>query len=176
MFDQQRLRQACAYKQAGQSLCLSIQYSMVIKLLTKHHLEFLKGGCIGSSGIYTCQSVTLLEITCLSSFTETCVGEPMISGNYSLIDNQAFSASSSRDASHLPANSRWYSGSMGKYMRGIWKVVNMASYVDKMLPNNTFLETTIQWLLDGLIFVEKGLRVHVQLMLKTSRFYTLAEF
>ena len=26
--------------------------------------------------------------------------------------------------------------------------------VDKMLSNNTFLETRIQWLLDGLIFVE----------------------
>ena len=115
MFDQQRLRPACADTQAGQSRCKSIEYSMIIKLLTKHHLEFLKGGCTCSSGVYICQNVTFLDITCLSSFTETCVGEPMISGNYSLIDNQAFSASSSRDASHLPANSRWYSGSMGKY-------------------------------------------------------------
>ena len=38
----------------------------------------------------------------------------MISGNYSLIDKTAFAASTSRDASHLPANSRWYQGSMGK--------------------------------------------------------------
>ena len=44
-----------------------------------------------------------------------------------------------------------------------------------MLSNNTFLETIIQWLLDGLIFVKKGLSVHVQDMLKMSRFYTLAE-
>ena len=44
-----------------------------------------------------------------------------------------------------------------------------------MLSNNTFLETRIQRLLDGLIFVEKGLGVHVQLMLKMSRVYTLAE-
>ena len=44
-----------------------------------------------------------------------------------------------------------------------------------MLSNNTFLETRIQWLLDGLIFVKKGLGVHVQRMLKMSRFYTLAE-
>ena len=43
-----------------------------------------------------------------------------------------------------------------------------------MLSNNTFSETRIQWLLDGLIFVEKGLGVHVQRMLKISRFYTLA--
>ena len=38
-----------------------------------------------------------------------------------------------------------------------------------MLSNNTFLETTIQQLLYGLIFVEKGLGVHVQRMLKMSR-------
>ena len=44
-----------------------------------------------------------------------------------------------------------------------------------MLSNNTFFETRIQWLLDGLIFVEKGLGVHVQRMLKMSRVYTLAE-
>ena len=41
--------------------------------------------------------------------------------------------------------------------------------VDKMLSNNTFLETRIQRLLDGLIFVEKGLGVHVQRMLKMRR-------
>ena len=44
-----------------------------------------------------------------------------------------------------------------------------------MLSNNTFLETRIQRLLDGLIFVEKGLCVHVQRMLKMSMVYTLAE-
>ena len=44
-----------------------------------------------------------------------------------------------------------------------------------MLSNNTFFETRIQQLLDGLIFVEKGLGVHVQCMLKMSRIYTLAE-
>ena len=38
-----------------------------------------------------------------------------------------------------------------------------------MLPNNTFLETRIQRLLDGLIFVEKGHGVQVQRMLKMSR-------
>ena len=42
MCDQQRLRSAFA--------CL-LEYSMNVKLLTEHHLEFLslKGGCIGSS-------------------------------------------------------------------------------------------------------------------------------
>ena len=44
-----------------------------------------------------------------------------------------------------------------------------------MLSINTFLETRIQRLLGGLIFVEKGLGVHVQCMLKISRVYTLAE-
>ena len=46
---------------------------------------------------------------------------------------------------------------------------------DKMLSNNTFSETRIQRLRDGLNFVEKGLGVHVQRMLKMSRVYTLAE-
>ena len=48
-----------------------------------------------------------------------------------------------------------------------------------MLSNtcNTFLETRIQRLHDGLIFVEKGLGVHVQRMLKMSRgLYTGANF
>ena len=45
-----------------------------------------------------------------------------------------------------------------------------------MLSNNTFLETRIQRLLDGLIFVEKGLDVYVQRMLKMRRVYTLSEF
>ena len=33
----------------------------------------------------------------------------------------------------------------------------------------------MQWLLDGLIFVEKGLSVYVKRMLKMSRVYILAE-
>ena len=51
MCDQQRLRPACAYAQSDQSLCLSLEYSMIVKLLTERHLEFLslKGGCTGSS-------------------------------------------------------------------------------------------------------------------------------
>ena len=49
--------------------------------------------------------------------------------------------------------------------------------VDKMLSNNTFLETRIQRLLDGLIFVEKGLGVHVQRILKmSSGLYTDGNF
>ena len=39
------------YAQSDQSICLSLEYSMGVKLLTEHHLEFLslKGGCSGSS-------------------------------------------------------------------------------------------------------------------------------
>ena len=50
MCDKRRLRPACAYAQSDQSLCLSLEYSMSVKLLTEHHLEFLsvKGGNIGS--------------------------------------------------------------------------------------------------------------------------------
>ena len=51
MCDQQSLRSACAYTQSDQSLCKSLEYSMTVKLLTKHHWEFLslKGGCTGLS-------------------------------------------------------------------------------------------------------------------------------
>ena len=51
MCDKQSLRPACAYAQSDQSLCLSLEYSMIVKLLTEHHLEFLSltGGCTGSS-------------------------------------------------------------------------------------------------------------------------------
>ena len=49
MCDQQSLRSVCAYAQSDQSLCLSLEYSLTVKLLTKHHLEVLslKGGCTG---------------------------------------------------------------------------------------------------------------------------------
>ena len=51
IYDKQSLRSACAYAQSDQSLCYSLEYSMSVKLLTEHHLEFLslKGGLIGSS-------------------------------------------------------------------------------------------------------------------------------
>ena len=46
-----------------------------------------------------------------------------------------------------------------------------------MLSSNIFLETRIQRLLDGLIFVKKGLGMHVQHMLKMSRgLYTGGNF
>ena len=44
------VRTAKAYAQSDQSLCWSLEYSMTVKLLTEHHLEFLSltGGCKGS--------------------------------------------------------------------------------------------------------------------------------
>ena len=41
MCDQQSFRLACAYAQSDQSLCQSLEYSMSVKLLIEHHLEFL---------------------------------------------------------------------------------------------------------------------------------------
>ena len=40
-----------AYAQSDQSLCQSLEYSMIVKLLIEHHLEFLSltGGCRGLS-------------------------------------------------------------------------------------------------------------------------------
>ena len=51
MCDHQSLRSACAYAQSDQSLCLSLEYSWRVKLLTEYHLKLLsiKGGCTGSS-------------------------------------------------------------------------------------------------------------------------------
>ena len=51
MCDQQSLRSACAYAQSDQSRCLSLEYSMIVNVLTEHHLECLsfKGGCTGLS-------------------------------------------------------------------------------------------------------------------------------
>ena len=57
MWDQQPLRSACAYAQSDQSLCKSLEYSIIVKLLTEHHLEFLS----------FCQNVKLLEISCHGS-------------------------------------------------------------------------------------------------------------
>ena len=61
MCDQQRLRSASAYAQSDQSLCSPLEYSMPVKLLIEHLLEFLslKGGCTGSSEstLVNCQIV-----------------------------------------------------------------------------------------------------------------------
>ena len=51
MCDQQSLRSACECAQSNQSTCKSLEYSMTVKLLSEHHLEFLsiKGGYTGSA-------------------------------------------------------------------------------------------------------------------------------
>ena len=51
MCDKQSLRSACAYAQSNQSLFLSLEYYMTLRLLTEKHIELLslKGGFTGSS-------------------------------------------------------------------------------------------------------------------------------
>ena len=52
------------YSQSDQSLCLLLEYSMIVKLLTNQHLQFLSlnGGCTGS------RESTLVKIPhCLKS-------------------------------------------------------------------------------------------------------------
>ena len=46
-----RPAKAQTYVQSDQSLCLLLDHSMIVKLLTEQHLEFLSltGGCTGSS-------------------------------------------------------------------------------------------------------------------------------
>ena len=66
MCDQQRLRPACAYAQSDQSLCLSLVYSMSVKLLTEHHLEYLslKETAKARVSLHLSKKNTLLEIAC----------------------------------------------------------------------------------------------------------------
>ena len=48
MCDQQGLRSACAYAQSGQSLCLSLECSVTVVLLTRRRLGFL---CLGVGAV-----------------------------------------------------------------------------------------------------------------------------
>ena len=77
MCDQQGLRSACAYAQSGQSLCLSLECSVTVGLLTGRRLGFLclggggggggGGGLCGFVWVCACRKATLLEITCHGS-------------------------------------------------------------------------------------------------------------
>ena len=70
----QRLRPACAYAQSDQSLCLSLEYSMIVKLLTKHHLELTEGcTCLSEYTLVKMphcwkSHVTAVDVTALSYF------------------------------------------------------------------------------------------------------------
>ena len=55
MFDQQRLRPACAYTQSDQSLCLSLEFSMSVALLAGHLFEV-----VSLKGVCTCLSESAL--------------------------------------------------------------------------------------------------------------------
>ena len=82
MCDQQSLRSACAYAQSDQSLCKSLEYYLSVKLLTKHHLEFLslKGGCTGSS-----ESTLVKMPHCWKSYSNGPFGSPGVSGRPSAL-------------------------------------------------------------------------------------------
>ena len=75
MSDHQSLTSACTYAQSDQSHSSLLAYSMSVKLLSEHHLEFLslKGGCTGSSEsilvkIPHCwKSHVVAKILCLNS-------------------------------------------------------------------------------------------------------------
>ena len=107
MCDQQSLRPACAYAQSDQSLCLSLEYSMIVKLLTERQLEFLslKGSCTGSSEstlvkmsncwkshalaqIETChQTVTIAENRFAQAATATTMSLQFVRINFRILGN-----------------------------------------------------------------------------------------
>ena len=55
------------------------------------------------------------------------------------------------------------------HLESSYYVITTAQCVDKRLSNTIFLETRNQGLLDDLMFVEKGLDMHVQVILKIRR-------
>ena len=69
MCDQQSLRPACAYAQSDHNLRYSLDYSISVKQVTEHHVEFpnLKGGCTGLAESTLVKNATLLEISCRGS-------------------------------------------------------------------------------------------------------------
>ena len=89
MCNQQSLRSACAYTQS-----VVLEYSMSVKLLTEHRLEFLslKAGCTGSS------ESTLVKMPhywkshvvahlCIGSMSpSSCVLKEYVKDNYASVD------------------------------------------------------------------------------------------
>ena len=63
-----------AYAQSDQSLWQLLEYSMIVKLLTEHHLEFLSlnGDCRGLSESTV---VKLLEISCRGTIVDSNFGK-----------------------------------------------------------------------------------------------------
>ena len=80
MCDQQSLRSACTYVQSDQSLCLSLEYSMSVKVPNEHLLEVLslKGGCTCSlestlfkmSHCWKSHATAQMACTVIKQFTE----------------------------------------------------------------------------------------------------------
>ena len=86
------------------SLCLSLEYSMTVKLLTEHHLEFLslRIGCRGSS-VTTCHIVG-----------NTCHGSLLILKFYFILANSA-------DRNETPHSGAFHLGEQ-KYKK-FWKEI-----------------------------------------------------
>ena len=59
-----KAQSACEYAQSVQSLCYSFEYNMTVKLLTEHHLEFIRltEGCAVSP-----ESIHVKMPNCLKS-------------------------------------------------------------------------------------------------------------
>ena len=62
MCDQQNLRSACAYTQSDQSLCQPLEYSLIVKLRTEHHLEFLSLKLKGAAQFRLCLHMSKCHI------------------------------------------------------------------------------------------------------------------
>ena len=56
-------------QQSDQSICLSLEYSMTVRLLSEHHLEFLSftGDCTGSYESTLVKMPHCMKITCRGS-------------------------------------------------------------------------------------------------------------
>ena len=83
MRDQQSLRSACACGQSDQIPCWSLENSMIVRLLTELHLEFLslKGGCKGSSEstVFKMPHCWKSHVTAHMSFRHTSSGNMLLS-------------------------------------------------------------------------------------------------
>ena len=101
MCDQQSLRPACAYAQSDQSLCLSLEFSMIVKLLTERHLEFLslKGGCTGSSESTLVKMSNCWKSRALAQYTNSV---KLLESYEHTLNEQGWTDSHSDFSAHLP--------------------------------------------------------------------------
>ena len=94
MCDQQNLRSACAYAQSDQSVCLSLEYSLTVKLLTEQHFEFLSltGGCTGLSESTPVKKTHCWKSHVMVHFNITMTSYGQNSGNHDLVCKKMLSS------------------------------------------------------------------------------------